>query len=134
MTDRAVSTRSQAGDIGRWQSRSIAAGVIGSVVASACCLPAAVAISLGLGLGTATALSGLLAYQRLFQVAGLAVAGLAVWWILRRSRMTCSLAERQPNQERVLLYVLGAFTAGFIILNVVVIPLLERLPSLLHAG
>ena len=114
-----------------WQGGSIAAGVLGSVLASLCCLPTAVAIALGLGLSAVPVLGQLLAYQRLFQIAGLAFAGIAVWWILRRSRATCGLAERERRRDRVPLYVFGAFAAGFVVLNVAVIPLLEQLPRLL---
>lgn len=126
MKGESVSTRSDAGEIGRWRVRSIGAGIVGSVVASFCCLPTAVAIALGLGLGTGTALGQLPAYQRLFQSMGLAIAGLAVWWLLRRSRATCDLQERARHRERVPLYVFGAFGVGFAALNLVVIPLLER--------
>ncbi|TAK35588.1 MAG: hypothetical protein EPO21_05635 [Chloroflexota bacterium] len=126
MTDDSVSMRSHAGEAGHWRGRSIGAGVVGSVVASFCCLPTAVAIALGLSLGTGTALSQLLAYQRLFQVAGLTFAGIAVWWILRRSRATCNPAQRERHADRVPLYVFGAFGVGFAVLNLVVIPLLER--------
>ncbi|MBI4318605.1 MAG: hypothetical protein HY675_08950 [Chloroflexi bacterium] len=112
-----------------WKGRTIASGITGSVIASFCCLPTALAIALGLSLSTAATLSQLLAYQRAFQLAGLVFAGLATWWILRRSRSTCGLSARQ--RERVPLFVLGAFAAGFATLNVAVIPLLERLPWLL---
>ncbi|MBI2954141.1 MAG: hypothetical protein HYY30_07495 [Chloroflexi bacterium] len=112
-----------------WQGKTVAAGITGSVIASFCCLPTALAIALGLSLSTAATLSQLLAYQRAFQVAGLVFAGLATWWMLRRSRSTCSPSERQL--ERVPLFVFGAFAVGFLILNVFVIPLLERLPWLL---
>ncbi len=109
-----------------WHGRSILSGIAGSVIASACCLPAATAIALGLGLSTVASVGQLLAYQRLFQIAGLAFGGIAVWWIGRRSGTSCSIAERAQMRDRVLLYVFGAFAVGFAFLNLVVIPLLER--------
>lgn len=106
-----------------WRGRSAAAGIAGSVIASLCCLPAAAAIALGLGLGTVAGLSQLLAYQRFFQVGGLAFAGLAVWWLTRRRGASCYLAGHE--RERVPLLVLGAFALSFAILNIGVIPMLE---------
>ncbi|MBI4496894.1 MAG: hypothetical protein HY689_03205 [Chloroflexi bacterium] len=114
---------------GGWQRQSLAAGIAGSVVASFCCLPTATAIALGLSLGTVARLSQLLAYQRLFQVAGLALAGVAVWWLLRRSQASCTLSPQE--RERVPLLVFGAFTASFVILNLVVIRFLEHIPDVL---
>lgn len=106
-----------------WQGRS-AAGIAGSVIASLCCLPAAAAAALGLGLGTVAGLSQLLEYQRFFQVGGLAFAGLTVWRMLRKSSGACDLSER--HRERLPLLVMGSFALSFLVLNVVVIPLLER--------
>lgn len=107
-----------------WRGRSVAAGVTGSVVASLCCLPAAAGIGLGLSLGTVATLSQLLAYQRFFQVGGFAFAGLVVWKMLSRRGSACSLSVRE--RERVTLLVLGSFAVGFAVLNVLLIPLLER--------
>lgn len=112
-----------------WPGRSVAAGVGASVVASLCCLPAAAALALGLGLGTAATLGRLLAFQRLFQLAGLALAVLAARWIAGRRGASCRLSPRE--RERVPLYVFGAFALGFLTLNLGLIPLLERLPALL---
>ena len=83
---------------GRWHVRTVGAGVAGSVIASLCCLPMATALALGFGLGTVATLGQLLAYQRLFQVAGLAFAGAATWWILRRSRANCALSEGERGR------------------------------------
>lgn len=100
-------------------------------MASFCCLPAAVAVALGLGLGTVAALGGLLAYQRLFQIAGFALSGLAAWSLSNRNCTECNRTERGRPGEGVAVYVLGAFAVSFLILNVVIIPLLEHLPLLL---
>ncbi|MBI4493569.1 MAG: hypothetical protein HY690_12335 [Chloroflexi bacterium] len=129
MTAAHSATSLEAGAHQAWQGRAVGAGVLGSVVASLCCLPSAVAIALGLSLGTAAALSQLLAYQRLFQLAGVAVALFAAWWLSHRRRTTCTVSASE--RDRVSLYVLGAFTTGFALLNLVVIPLLEQLPWLL---
>ncbi len=107
-----------------WQGRSAAAGVVGSVIASLCCLPTAAALALGLGLGTVATLGELLAYQRLFQVAGLAFAGLTVWRMLRENSGVCGLSEY--HRQRLPLLVMGSFAVSFAVLNVIVIPLLER--------
>lgn len=114
---------------GSWRGRTLAAGVIGAIVASFCCLPMATAIALGVSLNTIATLSQLLAYQRFFQLGGVALAGLAVWWTLRRSCASCSLSEAE--RERVPVYIFGAFAAGFAVLNLMVIPLLEQLPHVL---
>lgn len=90
----------------------------------------AVAIALGLSLSTVATFGQLLAYQRLFQLAGLAFVGVAFWWIMGRGGASCNVAERAHMRDRVPLYVFGAFAIGFAILNLVVIPLLERLPQL----
>lgn len=109
----------------RWQARPVAAaGIAGSVIASLCCLPAAAAVALGLGLGTVAGLSQLLEYQRFFQVGGLAFAGLTVWRMLRRRGGACSLSE--SHRQRLPLLVLGSFAVSFAVLNVLVIPLIER--------
>jgi len=106
-----------------WQRKSFGAGVMGAVVASLCCLPTAVAVGLGLSLSTIATLGRLLAYQRLFQVTGLALSALAISWLVRRDPVACQLSERQ--RDRVSLYVFGAFAVSFVVLNIVVIPLLE---------
>lgn len=112
-----------------WPGRSVAAGIGASVVASLCCLPLAFALALGLGLGTAATLGRLLAFQHLFQVAGLTLAGLAIWRIGRCNGAACQLPARE--RERVPLYVFGAFALGFLALNLGLIPFVERLPALL---
>ncbi len=116
---------------GPWRVRSFAAGVVGSIVASFCCLPAATAIALGLSFGTVATLGQLLAYQRLFQLAGMAIAGVSIWWVLKRSRAECSLSVHE--QDRVPYYVFGAFATSFLFLNLVVIPVLERLPQIVSS-
>jgi len=106
-----------------WHRKSLGAGIVGAVIASLCCLPTAVAVGLGLSLSTIASLGRLLAYQRLFQVTGIALSALAIWWLVRRDPVACHLSERQ--RDRVSLYVFGAFAVSFVVLNVVVIPLLE---------
>ena len=115
-----------------WPRQSLAAGVVGSVVASFCCLPLATALALGLSLGTIATLGRLLAYQRLFELAGVLGTALAGWWIHRRSRMACGACWRDARERaRLPLYVCGAFALGFAALNLGLIPLLEHVPWLL---
>lgn len=122
--DNTAGSAEEIGRSTRWQGRSVAAGVAGSIIASFCCLPAAAAIALGLGLGTVATLSELLAYQRLFQFAGLAFAGVTAWLMLRRKSGACSLSE--THREQLLVLIMGSFAGSFAMLNLVVIPLLER--------
>ena len=116
---------------GSWRRQNLVAGVTGSIVASFCCLPAAAAVALGLSLSTVATLSQLLAYQRPFQLAGLALVGLAVWWTLGRSQASCSLSKAE--RERVPSYAFGAFAVSFVVLNIMVIPLLEHIPQIISA-
>lgn len=122
--DKTTGSAAEIGRSTRWQGRSVEAGVTGSIIASFCCLPTAAAIALGLGLGTVATLSELLAYQRLFQIAGLAFAGVTTWLMLRRKGGACSLSK--THRERLPVLVMGSFAASFAILNLLIIPLLER--------
>lgn len=98
---------------------------MGALLASLCCLPGAVALAVGASLGTAASLYRLQHYQVLFQVAGFAGALGWSWWLLRRSKRRCLLAEHERNKTRVPLFVLGSFAVAFVVLNVLVIPWLE---------
>lgn len=98
---------------GGWPGRALAAGLLGAPITSSCCLPMAVAIALGLSLGTIATLEQLLAYQHLFQAAGMAFAGFAAWWALGRCRVTCS---RQGQARRASLDVVGAVLVGCAVL------------------
>ncbi len=109
--------------------RSLAGGVLGSIVASFCCLPSAVAIALGAGLGTVTELQRLLDFQRYFQLAGLALALLAGLWIARR-RASCNVGDSGRRRDRALTYVFASFALSFLVLNLLLIPLLEHAPAL----
>lgn len=122
--DKPAGSAAEIGRSTRWRGRSVAAGVAGSVIASLCCLPTAAALALGLGLGTAATLTELLAYQRLFQFAGMAFAGVTTWLMLRRRGGACGLSE--THRERLPVLVMGSFAASFAILNLLIIPFLER--------
>lgn len=112
-----------------WRARSVGAGLGGATLATLCCLPQAAAIALGLSLSTAASLGGLLAYQRAFQAAGVGLALVAIWAILRRSRIVCPLPPEE--RQRVPTLVLVTFAVSFVALNLAVIPFLEQLPWLL---
>jgi hypothetical protein len=84
---------------GGWLGRALGAGLLGALITSSCCLPAAVAIALGLSLGTIATLEHLLAYQRLFQAAGMATARFASWWAPRRCRATCDRRGRRAGRR-----------------------------------
>ncbi|MBI4297695.1 MAG: hypothetical protein HY676_04110 [Chloroflexi bacterium] len=106
--------------------RAVAAGLMGAVLASLCCIPGAVAIAVGASVGTAASLFRLQDFQILFQLAGVATALGWSWWLIRRSRKRCTIEEHQRNRSSVPMFALSGFAALFLFLNVVVIPWLER--------
>ena len=87
------------------------------------------ALAIGLSLGTAASLSRLLAFQPAFQAAGILIAGGAAWW--NAARRAAAFTVDPARRVGAPLYVLGAFAAGFVLVNQALIPLLERLPWLL---
>jgi len=111
----------------RFTVKALVGGVGGAVLASLCCLPGAVALAVGAGVGTAASLFRLQDYQRLFQVAGLALALGWSWWLIRRSRRTCSVADHGRNRNAVPMLALGGFAVAFGVFNLLLIPWLERL-------
>jgi len=110
-----------------WRGQALAAGLLGSLVASLCCLPAAAA--LGLGLGTAATRARLLAFQPAFLVVGSLLAGLAAWRIAGRDGAVCALSPRRRVVAP--LVVFAAFIVGYVLVNRAFIPFLEQLPWLL---
>ena len=112
-----------------WRGQALAAGLLGSLVASLCCLPTATALALGFGLGTAATLARLLAFQPAFLVAGFLLAGLGAWRIAGRGGAVCALS---PHRRAVApLVVFAAFIVGYVLVNRALFPFLEQLPWLL---
>lgn len=112
-----------------WRGQALAAGLLRSLVASLCCLPAAAALALGLGLVTAATRARLLAFQPAFLVVGFLLAGLAAWRIAGRGDAVCALSPRRRVVAP--LVVFAAFIVGYVLVHRAFIPFLEQLPWLL---
>ena len=112
-----------------WRGQALAAGLLGSLIAGLCCLPAAAALALGLGLGMAATLARLLTFQPAFQVAGFLLAGIAAWRIAGRRGAAC--AADPARRVGAPIVVFAAFVVGYALLDRALIPFLERLPWLL---
>ncbi|MBI4337004.1 MAG: hypothetical protein HY683_04155 [Chloroflexi bacterium] len=110
----------------RLRLHSVAAGFVGAVLASLCCIPGAVAIAVGARVGTAASLFRLQDFQILFQLAGVGMALGSSWWLIHRSRKRCTIEEHQRNRSRVPMFALSGFAVVYLLLNLVVIPWLER--------
>lgn len=110
----------------RFSVKAAAGGLGGALLASLCCIPGAVAIFVGASAGTVASLFRLLEFQWLFQAGGLAVTLGVSWFLLRRSRKSCAPAEYERRKGRAPLYALLSFSGMFVVLNVVIIPWLER--------
>lgn len=95
-------------------------GLLGGLVSSLCCLPAAVAVALGLG--GSSFLVGLARYRTFFVVAGLALALAATWWSLRRSQRCCPAAAHRRNQFLIPALTLGSFVISYVLINQVLLP------------
>lgn len=104
----------------------VIAGFVGAGLASLCCIPGAVAIAVGASMGTAASLFRLQDFQIPFQLAGVGTALGWSWWLIRRSRKRCTIEEHQRNRSSVPMFALSGFAAFYLLLNLVVIPWLER--------
>lgn len=100
-------------------AKSLGSGLAGGLAGALCCLPPAVALALGFG--GSTFLVSLGAYRTEFRAAGLAMAGLMVWWVLRRRARSCRVHR---NPVPFLLLTLGAFVASYWALIYVAVPFL----------
>lgn len=109
-------------DTGRSYSvRSIFGGGVAALLATTCCLPWAVAIAFGASAGTIASMGRLREYQVIFQVVGGLAALFWVWYLLRRSRASCAVAENERNRGRVPMLALGGFAVFYVVLNQVVV-------------
>jgi len=83
-----------------WRGQALSAGLLGSLIAILCCLPAAIR-ALGIGLGTVATRARLLAFQPAFLVAGFLLAGFAAWRIAGRGGAVCALSpHRRASSPR----------------------------------
>ncbi len=112
-----------------WRGQALAAGLLGSLIASLCCLPVAAALALGVGPGTAATFGRLLAFQAAFLVAGSLLAGLAAWRIAGRGGTARALYPTRRAGGP--LVVFAAFIVGYALVTRAFIPFLEHLPWVL---
>lgn len=107
-------------------SGMLGSGILAGLVTSLCCLPAAVAFALGLS--GSSVIVGLGLYRPYFTVAGVALAVVAIWWSLRRSRRCCSAAAYRRNQFIIPVVTMGTFLASYALIRLVLLPWLYRSP------
>ncbi len=106
------------------KSAPVGAGVVGALIASACCVPPAAAVAFGSSLATAAALSQLLAYRPLFVAGGLGVFALALWVSLRRTTKTCPVNDRKKLTDRGLTIGVLSFVGVYLAVSQLAVPLL----------
>lgn len=104
--------------------RSLGAGLLGGLVASVCCVPAALAFAFGLG-GSAF-LVGLGLYNLPFVALGLAITALAGGLLTRRRGSACATGVR-PSPAQSLLPALVGFFLAYLGLVYGLVPLLYQL-------
>jgi hypothetical protein len=93
-------------------------GVGGALVASLCCIPAAVAFALGLG-GSAF-LVGLAQYKLFFALVGLAVMTSAGWRLMRSGGRCAALSRRARFIRLTLL--LAVFGSSYWVIGYLLLP------------
>lgn len=98
----ALSDRPANASPGKTQKLAAAAGIIGALAASSCCILPVVLFSLGIGGAWIGNFTQLAPYQPYFIGATLAFIGTGYWLVYRASKMTCAegdaCARPLPNR------------------------------------